>query len=122
MFLASFLGEISLFGLVLGWFFFSYCKDRNFSLGVGSVLRQGAKKQCCEILPVQPLCRLENKRVGEQQAPGEMPLGGTQLVAVLSGTGVEPLNALRTFVSKTEAEAGTKEGFRDAACFIFLQV
>lgn len=91
---------------------------------MGSLLRQGAKKQYCGVLAVWTLCRQKNKRVEELQAPGEVPLRILELVAVLSGTGVELLNVLRMFVAKTEAEAnaGTKKGFGDAACYIFLQV
>lgn len=71
--------------LVVG-FFFPVNNDGDFSLGVGSLLRQGAKEQDCEILTVQTLCGQKNKRVGEAQAPGEVPLGVLPLVTVRSGT------------------------------------
>ena len=64
----------------------------------------------------------KTKELENLQAPGEVPLRILKLVAVLSETGVEPLDVSRTFVAKTEAEAkaGTKKGFGDAACYIFF--
>jgi len=43
-------------------------------------------------------------------------------VAVLGGTGAEPLNVSRTFVAKAEAEAktDTKKGIGNTARYIFL--
>lgn len=63
------------------------------------------------------------KRVGKLQDPGEVLLRNLTVVAALSGTGVEPLNASK-IGAKTEVEAktGTEEGFEDAAWYILLQV
>lgn len=88
-------------------FFFSYYNVSSVSVGVGILLRQGAKKHY-EILAVLVL---KTKGAGELQVPGEVTMSILTLVTVPGGTGVEPLNVSRTFVAETEAKAGAKEEF-----------